>query len=137
LPHDLDLFTHFAAHAAAALAIPVSRTIYLPTQRSIWTVPKSPFVHKKAQENFERKVHKRAIKAWDADPEVVDRWLKYLQSHMLAGVGMRCTKWERVPVGFGEHKLKNLMAQMSLQPAGHAQKVKALGDEIIRQEGFT
>ncbi|KAF9045751.1 hypothetical protein BDZ89DRAFT_1155444 [Hymenopellis radicata] len=68
--HLLDLFTHFASHAAASLAIPISGVIMLPKKRSLWTVPRSPFVFKKSQENFERIEHKRAIKAWDADEEV-------------------------------------------------------------------
>ncbi len=32
-PRLLDLFTHFASHAASSLAIPVSRVVMLPTQR--------------------------------------------------------------------------------------------------------
>jgi small subunit ribosomal protein S10 len=91
-------------------------------------------VHKKSQENFERKVYKRAIKAWDADPEVIDRWLKYLQTHMIAGVGMRTTRWERVPLGYGELALKNVVDQMRPESVSDAARVRALGDEIIQQE---
>ena len=133
-PKLLDLFTHFATHAASSFAIPVSRPVYLPTQRSLWTVPKGPFAHKKAQENFERKVHKRVIKAWDADSLVVDRWLKYLRRHILAGVGVRSTKWERVPVGIGEHMLKDATGKMQLDSVSDAEKVKVLGDKIAREE---
>ena len=101
-PELLDLFTHFATHAASSLGIPVSRVVTLPTKRTLWTVLRSPHVHKKSQENFERKVHKRAIKAWDADADVVDRWCRYLRQHALGGVGMRVTKWRRMPVGIGK-----------------------------------
>jgi small subunit ribosomal protein S10 len=128
------MFTHFASHAASSLAIPVSRTIFLPTQRSLWTVPKGPFVHKKNQENFERRVHKRAIKAWDADPDVVERWIKYLESHTLGGVGMRIIRWERATVGVGEERLKNVMDQMRLASVTNSDKVKALGEKIVEQE---
>jgi len=100
----------------------------------MWTVPKGPFAHKKAQENFERKVHKRAIKAWDADEQVVERWLTYLERHILAGVGMRSTRWQRAPVGIGEQTLKNAMGQMRLDSMTDAVKVKALGDQIVRSE---
>lgn len=133
-PHHLDLFTHFVTHAAASLGIPISRPVYLPTQRSLWTVPKGPFVHKKSQENFERKVHKRAIKAWDADQQVVDRWLRYLERHVMAGVGIRITRWERAPTGVGEHTLKNVMDQMRLDSVTDSQRVKALGDKILKEE---
>ncbi|KAI0076624.1 ribosomal protein S10 [Panus rudis PR-1116 ss-1] len=131
----LNLFTHFCAHTASALAIPISKTIPLPTQRSLWTVPKSPFVHKSAQENFERKVHKRAIKAWDADDEVVDRWIKYLEAHALAGVGIRVVRWQRAPVGVRSLTMEAIKKQMALDASTtSSEKVKALGEKIVQQE---
>jgi small subunit ribosomal protein S10 len=78
-PRLLHLFTHSTTHAAASLAIPVSQLVYLPMQHSLWTVPKGPLAHKKSQENFEQKVHKCAIKTWDANEQVVGLWLKYLK----------------------------------------------------------
>ncbi|KAF7293147.1 DNA-directed RNA polymerase [Mycena chlorophos] len=90
--HDtklMDLFIHFATHAAASLGIPCGKPFILPTQRSMWTVIRSPFAGKKSQENFERKVHRRGIKAWDADPAVVDLWFRYLRKHAMGGVGIR------------------------------------------------
>ena len=71
-PRLLDFFVHFASHAAAALGVPVSKPVHLPTERRLWTVLRGPFVHKKSQENFERKTHRRAVKAWDAHPDAVD-----------------------------------------------------------------
>lgn len=131
----LEFFTHFASHAASSLGIPISRVARLPTQRTLWTVPRSPFAHKKAQENFDRRVHKRAIKAWDADPEVVDRWLMYLRKHALGGVGMRVTRWERLPVGYGATRLAHIKQQMAgPAPQTVEEAVKALGDEIIVKE---
>jgi small subunit ribosomal protein S10 len=91
-------------------------------------------VHKKSQENFERRVHKRAIKAWDADPEVVERWTKYLESHALGGVGIRIVQWERAQVGVGKARLQNVMDQMRLASITRTDKVKALGEKIIEQE---
>ncbi|KAJ8507913.1 hypothetical protein ONZ45_g9759 [Pleurotus djamor] len=129
-PRLLDLFTHFASHAAASLAIPITRPASLPTQRSLWTVPRSPFAHKKSQENFERKVHKRVIKAFDADPEVVERWTRYLRKHALGGVGLRVTKWERMPVGIGASRL----AALDQPVERDADKIKQLGEKIIQQE---
>ncbi|EIW77833.1 ribosomal protein S10 [Coniophora puteana RWD-64-598 SS2] len=128
-PRLLELFLHFAGHAASALGIPCSRPASLPTQRSLWTVPTSPFIYKKSQENFERRVHKRAIKMWDADPEVVDRWVRYIQHHAMPGVGMRITRWERMPVGVG--KLMDAAASAQIRPSA---KVQALADQIVQQE---
>ncbi|TFK35875.1 hypothetical protein BDQ12DRAFT_655223 [Crucibulum laeve] len=129
-PQLLDLFTHFASHAASALKIPISRVVYLPTQRSMWTVLRSPFAYKKSQENFERRVHKRAIKAWDADPEVVDRWVQYLRKHALGGVGMRVTKWERASLSIGKTTLAHVKESLDTPD----DKIKALGEQIIRDE---
>ncbi|RDB22410.1 37S ribosomal protein S10, mitochondrial [Hypsizygus marmoreus] len=133
-PRLLDLFTHFATHAASSLGIPVSRVFYLPTKRTLWTVLRSPFVHKKSQENFERRVHKRAIKAWDADPEVVDRWCKYLRRHAMGGVGMRVTKWERMPLGVGASMLAKVEGQLEKPVQLDSQKIKALGEKIVLEE---
>ncbi|OAX44049.1 ribosomal protein S10 [Rhizopogon vinicolor AM-OR11-026] len=128
----LDLYMHFVGHAAAALGIPISRPVYLPTQRSLWTVPRGPFVHKKSQENFERKVHKRAIKAWDADPEVVDRWVRYITRHAMPGVGLRVTQWKRAPLGIGQQMVDSAVGQTRL--GSGAVKVKALAEKIVQQE---
>ncbi|KAI0067528.1 ribosomal protein S10 [Artomyces pyxidatus] len=133
-PPLLALFSHFAMHAAASLGIPVSGVAMLPTQRTLWTVPRGPFVHKKSQENFERRVHKRAIKAFDADSEVVDRWVKYLERHALAGVGIRVVRWHRVPVGVGKLQLESVVGQMRLGVVSDKQKVQELGKKIIAEE---
>ncbi|KAJ7208045.1 ribosomal protein S10 domain-containing protein [Mycena pura] len=140
--HDIltmHLFVHFATHAATALGIPCSRMYSLPTQRSLWTVLRGPFAHKKAQENFERKVHRRGLKAYDADPAVVDLWFKYLRRHAMGGVGMRCVKWERMPIGVGRKTNINVVDTLNRnrQLATTRSKIKGLGDKIVQREmGF-
>ncbi|KAI0819701.1 ribosomal protein S10 domain-containing protein [Trametes gibbosa] len=133
-PRLLDLFIHFAGHAATALGIPVSKPVHLPTQRRLWTVIRGPFVHKKSQENFERRTHKRLIKAWDANPEAVDMLVQYLEKHLGAGVGFRAVKWTRAPVGVGQKTLESVMGQLRLDQQVRAEKVKALGEQIIKEE---
>lgn len=134
----LDLFTHFATHTASALGIPVSRVVTLPTKRTLWTVPRSPHVHKKSQENFERKVYKRAIKAWDAHPDVVDKWCQYLRKHALAGVGLRVTRWQRMPLGIGKKRSEEAENELRKQGDGsHKGMIKTLGDKIVAEEMAT
>lgn len=94
LPQQLDFYADFARRAAYHMGMPCSGTVPLPTQTSRWTVIKSPFVHKKSQENFERKTHKRLLQIKDAHPEVVERWIRYLTMNAPAGIGMRATKIE-------------------------------------------
>ncbi|ESK86334.1 ribosomal protein S10 [Moniliophthora roreri MCA 2997] len=133
-PKLLSLFTHFSVHAASALGIPTSKVIGLPTQRSLWTVLRSPFIFKKSQENFERKVYKRCIKAYDADPEVVDRWFKYLMRHEMGGVGMRMVKWDRMPIGVGAKVYGQIQKELERIGAGDKGEIKKLGAQIVQEE---
>ncbi|KAF8941235.1 ribosomal protein S10 domain-containing protein [Dissophora ornata] len=106
LPHQLDFFADFARRTAAAMEMPCSGAIPLPVQTSKWTVNKSPFVHKKAQETFERKTHKRLLAIKDAHPDVVRRWVQFLNQNSLAGVGMKVTIWENEELGVGQKRLE-------------------------------
>ncbi|KAG0326944.1 mitochondrial 37S ribosomal protein rsm10 [Dissophora globulifera] len=105
LPGQLDFFADFARRAAAALEMPCSGTIPLPVQTSKWTVNKSPFVYKKAQETFERKTHKRLLAIKDTHPDVVRRWVQFLNQNSIAGVGMKVTIWENEELGIGQKRL--------------------------------
>ncbi|KAJ9112287.1 hypothetical protein QFC19_000706 [Naganishia cerealis] len=78
--------------------MPVSRPAALPVTRSLYTVLKSPFVHKKAQENFEKKYHARVIKVWDTERDVVDKWLRYLKKYSIGGVGIKAVVFDWVAV---------------------------------------
>ncbi|CAG8645355.1 5364_t:CDS:2 [Funneliformis caledonium] len=106
-PGPMDFFVDFARRTAFHLAIPCSGTIYLPTQRTRWTMPKGPFVHKKSQENFERKTHKRLLTFKDANKNVIDRLLLYLTKYCPPGIGMRVTHWEWEDLGVGKRMLEN------------------------------
>lgn len=130
----LDLFAHFAGHAAAALGVPLSRPAALPTRRRLWTVLRGPFAHKKSQENFERRTHKRVLKAWDAHPEVVRVLVQYLERHVVPGVGMRAVRWERAPVGVGGRAVERAREGMRGRVGGPGERVKALGAQIVEQE---
>ncbi|KAG8774751.1 mitochondrial 37S ribosomal protein rsm10 [Ceratobasidium sp. 428] len=132
----LELFLHFAYHAAYALNIPLSHPAALPTKRSLFTVPKSPFIFKKAQENFEKKTHKRAVKVWNADKSVVDVWLRYLEEHMMPGVGMRVVRWEREELGFGERRLSEVESVLKggTGKMSVAEQVRLIGERIVREE---
>lgn len=131
-PNLLSLFLHFSMHAASALGIPVSKPVFLPVKRTLWTVPRSPFVYKKSQQNFERKVHKRVIKAWDAHDDVVRRWLLYLRLHSLGGVAVRVTRWQRLPVGVGKEMLETINHTMKSSTV--PEQIKKLGEKIVRVE---
>ncbi len=46
--------------------------IPLPTKRTVFTVPKSPFADKNAQEAFEIKVHKRLVEIVEPTDKTID-----------------------------------------------------------------
>ena len=107
-PYNLDLYTSFALAAAHNMRMPTSGAAALPTTKSLWTVIKSPFVHKKAQENFERRTHRRIIKVYDTDRDTVDLWLRYLRKNGIGGVGMKAMVHEWVEYGFGRKEIEGL-----------------------------
>ncbi|KIR41378.1 37S ribosomal protein S10, mitochondrial, partial [Cryptococcus deuterogattii 99/473] len=141
-PYNLDLVAQFAVHAAHSLSIPTSFPAFLPREKSLYTVLKSPFVKKKAQENFERRTHKRAIKVYDADREAVDLWLRYLRQNGLPGVGMKAYVHEWVDFGFGtkeaegKNEIEMEVEEKRIQDAAQ-ELVKALskGEDDAQAEG--
>ncbi|KIY70260.1 ribosomal protein S10 [Cylindrobasidium torrendii FP15055 ss-10] len=128
-PSLIKIGSHLAAHAAAALGIPATGVAGLPRKKSLWTVIKSPFVHKKSQENFGRTEHSCVIKAYDAHEDVVSRWIAYVERHHVPGTGLRVVRWQRRPLGEGK-------ATGTLTSAQHApqDKVKELAEKIVREE---
>ncbi|GJJ73780.1 small subunit ribosomal protein S10 [Entomortierella parvispora] len=153
LPQQLEFFTDFARRAAAALDMPCTGAIPLPVQTSKWTVNKSPFVYKKAQETFERKTHKRLLAIRDTNPEVVRRWVQFLNQNSMAGVGMKITTWEHVELGAGQKRLETVqkgearnrsVAEMMKNVDGSAEvssnahqepskEVKAVADQLLAE----
>lgn len=67
----------------------------------MFTVPRSPFAHKKSQQNFWRKEHKRAIKVYDGNEEIVRAWLAFLRAEAMGGVGQKAMVYTYREVGWG------------------------------------
>lgn len=57
-----------ALRTGATIAGPIP----LPTDRSVFTVVKSPHVYKKGREQFEMRVHKRLIDVSEPTPKTID-----------------------------------------------------------------
>lgn len=79
--------------AAYYLGLPAYGPVPLPRIVERWTVPKGSFIHKKAQENFERKTLRRLIQIKDGHPETVEIWLAFLRKHAYYGIGMKANVW--------------------------------------------
>jgi hypothetical protein len=71
----------------------------LPRIVERWTVPKGSFIHKKSQENFERKTLRRLIQIKDGEPETVEVWLAFVKKYAYYGIGMKANVWEFEKVG--------------------------------------
>jgi small subunit ribosomal protein S10 len=91
---NLLLFADFAVRAAYYMGLPARGPISLPRITERWTVPRSNFIFKKSQENFERITMRRLIQIQDGHPEVVKAWLAFLQKHQYWGIGMKANIWE-------------------------------------------
>ena len=133
----LEFFSDFALRAAYYLGLPASGPVPLPRITQRWTVPRSHFIFKKSQENFERITLRRLIQIKDGNPETVQLWLAYLRKHQYYGVGMKANMWDFSEVGVGKamnERMKNHVAEMDstwsqlgqTEPIGTAEKVEEL-----------
>lgn len=95
----LESFCDFALRAAYYLGLPAYGPVPLPKIIQRWTVPRSHFIFKKSQENFERITRRRLIQIKDGNPETVQIWLAFLQKHQQAAVGLKANLWEFSSIG--------------------------------------
>ncbi|CAN9403216.1 unnamed protein product [Alternaria alternata] len=91
---NLLLFADFAVRAAYYMGLCARGPVPLPRITERWTVPRSNFIFKKSQENFERITMRRLIQIQDGHPDVIKAWLAFLQKHQYHGVGMKANIWE-------------------------------------------
>lgn len=80
-PKELDHAAEFAARAAFYLGIPCGEPSPQRVQEKLITVIRSPFAQAKSKENFKKYTYGRNIVAYDANPEVVDTWLSFINKH--------------------------------------------------------
>lgn len=90
----------FALRAAYYLNLPAKGPVPLPRITERWTVPRSNFIFKKSQENWERVTTRRLVQIQDGHPEVVRRWLAFIRKHCWYGVGLKADvfEWEDMNV---------------------------------------
>ncbi|GKT43779.1 37S ribosomal protein S10, mitochondrial [Colletotrichum spaethianum] len=99
---NLEFFADFALRAAYYLKLPAFGPVPLPRITERWTVPRSSFIFKKSQENFERVTVRRLIQIRDGNPETVQLWLAFLQKHAYYGIGMKANVWDFDKLGIGK-----------------------------------
>lgn len=135
----VEFFGDFIIRSAYYLNIPVSGVIPLPKRRERWTVIKAPFVHAKTKENYQRITSKRLIRAYDANPEVIDLWVSFFNKHSIPGLGIKVQTHQTHGLDFlenldtpeGEFKLEDTHASVSDEVK---KKVKELlNDPVFKQ----
>lgn len=50
----------------------ITGPVPLPTDRHMWTVNRSTFVHDQAKDQFEMRIHKRLIDIYEPSPKLID-----------------------------------------------------------------
>ena len=75
-PTLIDKSAKRIALTAKRTGAEVSGPIPLPTKRTLFSVIRSPHVHKKSQEQFELSVHKRLIEIKQPSQETIDKLSK-------------------------------------------------------------
>ncbi|KAK6362043.1 mitochondrial 37S ribosomal protein rsm10 [Orbilia blumenaviensis] len=126
---NVEFFADFALRAAYYLRLPAFGPIPLPRRTERWTVPKSNFVHKKAQQNFERVTYKRLVQIKDGDPEVVQIWLAFLRKHEYHGIGMKANVYSFEKLGTGTimaEKLAEIKQKAADGKTDHNQQLTAI-----------
>ena len=75
--HEIvDQSTKLIVDTAAKTGAHVSGPIPLPTERSVYTVIRSPHVNKDSREQFEMRTHKRLIDILSPTPKTVDALMR-------------------------------------------------------------
>ena len=75
--HEIvDQSTKLIVNTAQKTGAQVSGPIPLPTERSIYTVIRSPHVNKDSREQFEMRTHKRLIDILEPTPSTVDSLMR-------------------------------------------------------------
>ena len=79
----IDQSTRTIIDTAERSGATIAGPIPLPTEKSKYTVIKSPFVHKDSREQYEMRVHKRLIDILEPTPKTID---KLMNLNLPAGV---------------------------------------------------
>ena len=72
----LDKSTKKIVATAKSTGAIISGPIPLPTQRTVYTVLRSPHVDKKSREQFQTKIHKRLVDILNSTSKTVDALMK-------------------------------------------------------------
>lgn len=91
----LDAFTDFCVTVGRALGAHVPGPRSLPIQIKKWSVLSSPFAHKTAWTQFERRTHTKLVSIYGLpDVELQKRFIWYIERHAPPDVSFECALHE-------------------------------------------
>lgn len=99
---NLTRASEFAARSAFYLGIPCNAIKPLKTEKRLYTVIRSPFAQAKSKENFHRVTYACKLKAFDANSEVLDLWLSFVNKYALEDVDYKTTIHTRESLDFSK-----------------------------------
>lgn len=135
---NINMAGEFAARAGFYLGIPCSKVKVQKTEKRLYTVIKSPFAQAKSKENFKRTTFNRTIEAYDANPEVVDLWLSFINKHAIEDVKYNVHIYTRETVDFSRELDAITVDDLQLPNAyeGTEDPIALKVAELLRSEEF-
>lgn len=130
--------SEFAARAAFYLGIPCSPVKKMKTEKRLYTVIRSPFAQAKSKENFHRVTFNKQLIAYDANPEVVDLWLSYVNKNAFEQVNYLVQVHTREGTDFAE-QLEKLTSEDMKLPEAYADTTDAVAArvaELLKSDTF-
>lgn len=136
---DLLRASEFAARAAFYLGIPCSKVEMKKTEKRLYTVIRSPFAQAKSKENWWRVTYHQALTAYDANAEVLDLWVSYINKNAIDGVKYEAKIHTQESLDFAENLAKLEAKDIKLLLAyteGSTDPVSKKVQELLQSEEF-
>lgn len=136
---DLLRASDFAARAAFYLGIPCSKIEMQKTEKRLYTIIRSPFAQAKSKENWWRVTYHQALTAYDANPEVLDLWISYINKNAIEGVKYEAQIHTQESLDFAENLAKLEAEDIKLSSAyaeGSEDPVSKKVQELLGSEEF-
>ena len=89
----LKFYSDFSKEACDAFGAKSSGIMNLPRKMRYYTVLKSVFKYKQAQETFEKRTYQRMIKVYNTHPETLNNLLYYINDNSVDGVELKTNEY--------------------------------------------
>lgn len=136
---ELSRAGEFALRSAFFLGIPTLKLANAKTEKRLYTVIKSPFAQAKLKQNFHRITYNRYVVAYDANPEIVDLWLSYINKHAIEGINYSAELYVQEGLDFAT-QLDKLTVKDMVLPEAYGDlddPIAAKVEELLQSKTFS